>query len=313
MRTQTITDENGNFQLERVGQGPFSFVTTGPTGFSAYGINVLAHAGGQNNLNVMEAELVSPGISGIKQVLLENFPAEIAEEIMQSTLTAKTQPTPTTAAHKIRLINGQLHGQVTSVASGEQQVPGAIVNLIQNGSRIADVQVDQQGNFKIPDLEPGVYDFIAVGINGIAAIRFEALGPDSPMTQIGYRRTPKLIATTLVVALTTKHGSSSVDDSISYSSEPTSYPVYDAPVEYAGESTGFGTAAGGSAGSYSSYPVYSAPARGGFGGGRIRGGRIGGGRMFGLAAFGLGLGALIKEDGDTIIINNPPPQSPYSN
>ena len=54
---------------------------------------------------------------------------------------------------------GNYMGQVTSVANQGSQVPGTIVNLIQNGTRVADIQVDQQGNFSIPDLEPGVYDF----------------------------------------------------------------------------------------------------------------------------------------------------------
>ena len=308
---QTTTDTDGGFELYRVGEGPYSFVVTGPTGFTAYGVNVSDFREGQDPLNLMEAAPVSPGITGIKQVLYVNFPAEIADEIMQTAATKTPQSREATVVNKVRLVNGSLHGQVTSVASEGQQVPGAIVNLIQNGLRIADVQVDQQGNFQIPDLQPGFYDFIAVGIKGLAAIRFEAVGQNSPMTQIAYRRTPKLIATSLVVALTTKNDTGLVDDSIDYTAAPESYPIYDAPVEYAGDSASFGTAAGGSAGYNGSYPASTAPVRGGGFGGRFGGGR--GGRIFGFGALAVGIAALADDNdkGNGGYPPPPPPQSPY--
>ena len=291
---QTTTDINGGFELYRVGEGPYSFVVTGSTGFSAYGVNVSDFREGQDPVNLMEAALVTPSITGIRQVLYVNFPAEIADEIMQTAANNIRQSSQPSAINKVRLVNGRLHGQITSVASEGQQVPGAIVNLVQNGMRIADVQVDQQGSFQIPDLKPGIYDFIAVGIKGIAAIRFEAVDQDSPMTQISYRRTPKLIATSLVVALTTKNDAGLVDDSIDYTVAPESYPVYDAPVEYAGDSTSFGTAAGGSAGYDGSYPAATAPVRGGGFGGRVGGGR--GGRILGFGALAVGIAALADSD-----------------
>lgn len=310
---QATTDLNGNFQLSQVAQGPYSFVVTSPNGFAAYGIQVQQNTNGQDSINVMDAAIVSPQISGIKQVLIENLPPQIANEIMRAS-TQSPQPTPATGLKKIRLVDGQLHGQVTSVANQGAQVPGTIVNLVQNGKRIADVQVDAQGDFNIPDLEPGVYDFIAVGFKGIAAIQFEAVGQDSPITQISYRRTPKLVATMLVVSLTEPTVTSVDDQPVDYTVEPESYPVYDSPVEYAGDSTGYGAAAGGTAGSNGAYPTYSAPARGGGFGGRFGGGR--GGRLLGFAGIGLGAAALATNNNND---NNygggypppPPPQSPH--
>jgi hypothetical protein len=310
---QTQTDLNGNFQLPQVDQGTYSFIVTGPTGFAAYGIQVQGNTDGQNNVNVMDAAIVSPRISGIQQVLIENLPSQIADEIMQASMQT-AQPTPTTGLKKVRLVNGQLHGQVTSVANQGSQVPGTIVNLIQNGTRVADVQVDQQGNFSIPDLEPGVYDFIAVGFKGIAAIQFEAVGQNSPITQISYRRTPKLIATMLVVSLTDPTNNSATEQAVDYTVEPESYPVYDAPVEYAGDSTGYGSAAGGTAGCNGGCPTSSAPVRGGGFGGRFGGGR--GGRILGLAGIGLGAAALATNGNNDDDFGGgypppPPPQSPY--
>ena len=313
---QTQTDLAGRFELQRVDQGPYSFVVTAPTGFAAYGVYVRGNTDGRYNANVMEAAIVSPQITGIERVLQENLPAQIAGEIMQAAQ-QNVQPAAANGLKKIRLINGQLHGQITSLSMQGRQVPGTIVNVIQNGMRVADVEVDAQGNFKVPDLEPGAYDFIAVGYKGIAAIRFEAISQNSPITQVGYKRTPKLIATMLVLTLTDPVSNSKVDDSVSYSTEGGSYPVYDATVEYAGETTSYGAAGGGTLGSQGSYPVYSAPVRGGggFGGGAVaRGGSISG--LAGIAGIAVGATALAtnnnKNDGHGGgYPPPPPPQSPH--
>lgn len=292
---QAQSTDDGSFVIPSVAQGPYSFVATGPTGFAAYGIYVMPN-NGQNQMNIMEAAAVSPQVSGIQQILNANLPTQVTQQIMQTASLNSAQPAQVTGSNTVRLVNGQLHGQVVSLFGQGEYVRGTIVNLIQNGRRVAEVQVDENGQYTIPDLQPGVYDFIAVGHNGLAAIRFEAVGQDAPMTQVAFSRTPTLISTTLDVCLTCAHDNSMVDQTVDYAVDGQGYA--EQPIEYAGEYIGTGGAAGGScgcAGNYSGYNnVY------GYGGGfrgRFRGGS---GRI-------LALGGLA---GGIIAISDPDDQSP---
>ncbi len=292
---QARTSNDGDFMIPGVAQGPYSFVASGPTGFAAYGVFVLANDG-QNDINIMEAAAVSPQVSGIRQILNANLPTQVTDQIMQAASLNSAQPTEVTGASKVRLVDGQLNGQIVSLFGQGERVRGTIVNLVQDGRRVAEVQVDEQGNYTIPDLQPGVYDFVAVGYNGLAALRFEAVGQDSPMTQVAFGTTPILISTTLDACLTCQQDNQVIDQSIDYAVQGDSV-IDDSmmPMEYAGESIGTGTAMGGSCGCEGS-TMYG-------GGGRFRGGFRGGhgGRLllFGAAATGI-----------TALATDPSPASP---
>ena len=134
----------------------------------------------------------------------------------------------------------------------------------------------------------------------LAAIRFEAVGQDSPMTQVSFARTPRLVATSLDVCLTCQQDNQFVDQSVDYAVGGQSYPVYNsAPIEYASQSIGAGGAAGGSCGCSGSTSGFQS---GGSYGGGLRGGRFGGGGRL------LMLGGLAG--GITAIANDPPARSP---
>ena len=290
---QTRTSPYGAFQLSGVSTGPYSFVAAGPEGFSAYGVQV-QEFNGQNQINTLEPASVSSQVAGFHKILADNLPIEVANYIVQSA--SKSTPSAQ-SMNQVRLVNNQLTGQVISLFGEGKTVRGTMVNLVQNGQRIADVQVDEQGNYTIPDLATGVYDFIAVGVNGLAAIRFEAVGQNSPMTKASYGRTPKLIPTSFDVCLTCQQDSYAVDQSVDYAPGQQSYPI-----EYAGESIGTGCANGGTCGSYDNYGGggCSSCNNGGFYGGSGRSSGYGG-RLLLFGGIATGITALAKD---------PAPQSP---
>jgi hypothetical protein len=302
---QAQTTTGGSFTVANVAPGPYSFVATGQTGFAAYGVYVTANTG-QNQVNLMEAAAVSPQFSGINQIVAKSLPTQVADQIMQAAELNTAQPSTVAGANRVRLVNGQLNGQVVSLFGQGERVRGTTVYLIQNGQRIAEVQVDEQGAYTVPDLQPGVYDFVAAGSNGLAAIRFEAVGQDSPMTQVGYTRTPRLVPTSLDVCLTCQQDNSFVDQSVDYAVGNQTYaqPSYESyPVEYAGSSIGNGAASGGSCGCSGNFAGYSNG--GGFSGGGFRGAR-GGLRGSGMGRLLLLGGAA----GGIIAISDPDNNSP---
>ena len=308
VKYQTQANADGTFKLPGVAEGAYSFVATGSTGFATYGVFVTANQAPSAD-NLMEAATVSPQIAGIKKILAENLPPQVIQEIMREPSTGIVKPTNVAGANQVRLIDGQLTGQVHSLYEDGKSVRGTMVNLIQDGRRIADVEVDEHGRYSISDLQPGVYDFIAVGYKGLAAIRFEAVGQDSPMTKVSFGRTPKLVAMSLDVCLTFQQDNTIISDSVDYSMGRGTYPqtTYEsAPIEYAGQSVSYGGAEGGSyssAGNYSNFSNSYGGGGGGGGGGYLRGGRFGGG-------IGGGGGRLLLLGGITAIANDPPASSP---
>jgi hypothetical protein len=277
---QTKTDRTGHFTIQNAQVGPYSFIATGSTGFAAYGVYITAY-NGQNDLNFMEAAAVSPNFGGFQQILNENLPTQVADQIMESAELSTAQPAGVTGSNRIRLVNGKLHGQIVTLFGQGQRVQGTMVNLVQNGRRIADVEVDQDGNFTIPDLQPGIYDFVAVGHSGLAAIRFEAVGQDSPITQVSFTKSPVLVATSLNICLTCQQDNEIVDQSVDYAvgAENYSQPNFEnaGAIEYAGQAAGCGCAAGGACGAANNYAAFGGGAGGGQFGGGAGGGRFGGG------------------------------------
>jgi hypothetical protein len=277
---QAQTQADGSFTIQGLNEGAYSFFAAGQNGVAAYGIYVTRQPG--QTSNVLEATTCSAGYQGVKQLLQQNVPAVVAQSV--STALQSVQTTSVSTAKQIQLSNGRLHGQVSSVYSANQTVQSVQVYLIQNDQPIAQVQTDARGAFSIPDVAPGIYDFVAVGQNGFAATRFEAVGQSGPMTQVSYRQP---LTQTMDVALTCNScGGGQVAQPIDYAPsvamEPAYSSSYAAPVEYAGESIAYGGASGGSCGCSGSYSN--------FGGGGVVRGRFGGGLRGGSALRG-GAGA----------------------
>ncbi|MFK7766852.1 MAG: carboxypeptidase-like regulatory domain-containing protein [Mariniblastus sp.] len=296
---QAQTSADGSFSVSGIAQGPYSFFAAGKSGIAAYGVYVT----GQNGpaaLNILEATTASANYSGLQQVLQASVPQVVIQALASASQTGAGSAIP--AAKQIRLINNRLQGRISSLYQG-QSTAGIQVQLIQNDRPIAQVQTDASGTFSVPDLQPGIYDFVAASQNGFAAGRFEAIGGSNPMSQVAYRKT----TAQLDACLTCPSGNQAMASApIDYAvgNDVMMEPSYSAPVEYAGESIAYGGASGGSCGACGNYSNFGGGGvvRGRFGGGRI-GSRFGGGaaganagRLIMLGGLGAGILAIADDD-----------------
>ena len=169
---ETTTDSSGTFQISNIAEGAYSFVATGNNGFAAYGVNVVANDG-NSTVNAMQAAAVSPRFDVVKDILQSNLPQQVAAEILEGS----SNITPElVGSNRIQLQNGNLVGNIVPLYGDISDVEGTIVHIIQNDAQVARVQADANGDFSVAELEPGVYDFVAAGPTGIAAVSFQAVG-----------------------------------------------------------------------------------------------------------------------------------------
>ena len=321
---EVVTDSTGTFTIDNVSEGAYSFVATGENGFAAYGVNVVANDGTQE-VNVIEAAAVSPQFETVQNILSNNLPQTVADEIAEST---NSNAKDFVGSNRVKLVDGGLRGHVVPLLGEVAQANGTYVHLIQNNQQVAEVQTDATGAFHIADLAPGVYDFVAAGPSGFAAVSFEAVQEDLDVAAsvMDSEEIPVAIAaepaayqdmistdlpmdmsSSLDVCLTCGQDAGFVGEQVSYAGTevyPESYDTgyYDsAPIEYAGEMVSTGGSCGGSCGQaadfsgYSSCNTCSGAATGGrrglFGGG-LFGGAGGAGGLSRLLLLG-GLGAAV--------------------
>ena len=175
---ETVTDSTGTFRIDNVAEGAYSFVATGEGGFAAYGVNVVAH-NGNSQVNAMEAAAVSPRFSVVKEILENNLPQQIASEILEGSSNITDE---LVGANRIQLQDGNLVGSIVPLFGEIAAVEGTNVHIIQNDKQVAQVQADVNGAFSVANLEPGVYDFVAAGPTGIAAVSFQAIDEEGQIT-----------------------------------------------------------------------------------------------------------------------------------
>ena len=170
---ETKTTKDGIFAVDGLSEGIYSFVATGETGFAAYGVRVVGFEDG-SDVNVMEAAAVSPNFSAVKSILKKNLPTDVANEIIAVSRDNKVVDR-VVGANRVRLNDGQLVGHVMPMLGDVSIVEGTQIHIIQDDQQVAQVEVGKQGSFMVPDLEPGVYDFVAAGPSGFAAVSFQAV------------------------------------------------------------------------------------------------------------------------------------------
>ena len=349
--SETSTQEDGSFIAYKVPEGAYSFVATGENGFAAYGVRVVSDPTGKLD-NLMEAAAVSPNFASVKQIIKDKLPAEVTEQILSTVVSNEDR---VVGSNRVRLNEGQLRGSVVALLGDRDSVEGTYVHIIQDNSKIAEVQADSSGSFMVLDLEPGVYDFVAAGPSGFAAVSFEAVQDElsvidaegSVADLIDTDELPVSIepgtiepgfvvadpityqdavladipydagfSNSLDVCLTCQQDAPFVGEQVfsgEIISDPIfeSAPIFDEPIQYAGESVGCGCASGGCCGAESNFsnfsscntcnpaPVSSCCNTGGRGlGGRLFGG--GGGNFGRLALLGAigGIIAVAVDDDD---------------
>lgn len=298
---QLRTDADGYFVADNMAPGSYSFLATGRGGFAAYGVQVLPY----NNARAagaMEAAAISTQFAGLAEIINDRLPAVIASDLM-SLENPASQQADFEGENVVQLVDGHLFGRVATVKTSSRNVERTTVLLIRDGRQVAETTVDQGGQFSISGLQSGVYDFLASGDNGLAAIRFRAIdeadlanlharSEPSMFAPVSYRRWVDPLAAALDVCLTCQQDNNFVGQQIdaAVSGDLVDAMPYDSalPIEYASEATAYGGAAGGSCASSGTFTGFASS--GGYAGNSFGGTFGGSGAGFGSGA-GLGSGA----------------------
>ncbi len=165
----TTTDRDGRYTITDLEPGIHTLATTDRTGTTIFGINVLPYQPGQEDSD-----------SFVDAFVISNETTIVHSWIMAGKQRFKKNGGRTTgsknfpAGHNVvSLDNGVFKGKVYSFFEGAD-VSDTKITLLQDGVRVRQGRVDQKGLFVFQDLPPGIYDLVATGSEGIAAIRFVA-------------------------------------------------------------------------------------------------------------------------------------------
>ena len=315
------TNSEGDFTIKGLAEGAYSFFAAGKNGLAAYGVYVTSEPQSATQ-NILEAVAASSRNNAVEQLIQHSAPPQVAKSLRKA-IQSVTRGSEIQTNKQIRLINGRLYGQISTLFSEKQSIAGLQVQLIQNNDTIAQVETDAGGAFSFPDVEPGVYDYVIGGSSGFAAGRLEAIENSSPTQQVSFRRA----ITQLDACLTCPDLSleQPVDYAVSQDDvyiEPSYAETPSAPIEYAGESVGYGAASGGTCGVCETASSFDAGGvvSGDFGiqngcnvcssGGGLRAriggaGLLGGGqsglsRLISIAGLGVGIIAIADDDSDIV-------------
>ena len=163
------TNSLGQFEFSGVEEGVYSFVATGKDGFAACGVKVAQGVGA----NTMEVAVVNPDFKQVREI----FDATPATDVSLASAGTE-QPTRIDGNNRVATSNGNLVGKLFDFVSGA--VPAETKTyLLKNNQRIAEATVDAFGQFNFAGVEPGVYEFVAAGPTGYAAVSFEAVAQEA--------------------------------------------------------------------------------------------------------------------------------------
>jgi hypothetical protein len=313
--SQTTTSETGEFSVADLQPGNYSIFVAGQNQFAAQGIAIEANSSDADN-DFVTMTTIETKYSGIQELMAKTLPTDIADSVNSGSVMRSVSDSEVAIAKKVRIINGKLRGQITSLIS-ESNVEGVQVHLLQDNKPVAQVETDSMGKFSIPDFEAGTYDFVAAGPSGFAAIRVEAIGSRSPMTMVSYNQAvPSLLSVPLAEDCPCNQPAPA-EQPIEYqvNNQVAMEPASQSSIEYVGESVGCGCAGGGSAGNYGNFSNSTGSVLGnsrGFlsggssygGGGFGAAGGLGGGaagasglaRLIGLGAFATSVAAIADDD-----------------
>ncbi len=206
----TTTDGSGKFSLAQVTPGPYSMVVCGADGFAAHGVYV-APSSSRLFVNGLRPGFVSPQVPGFRTVLKENLPRAVAAKILGShdpsfddvsVAFNRSDSGASSQLRQVQLDQGQLRGRIGNMFGQAQDMRGIMVSIVQNGKRVAEAKVDDRGLFAVPNMQPGVYEFVAVGRQGFAAVRFNAVGDSVPIIDGSFQSPIGPITSSLDVCLT---------------------------------------------------------------------------------------------------------------
>ncbi len=217
----SATDDQGRFELEDVEPGVYTLVAAGQNGFLAYGVQVLpqleefdvleldaqvdpasakrryyvSHFGIPEGVEIQEelqidAAAVPPEFETLERISQNFLPSATALSVGRDVddLKAIDKATNIQGGFQFPLDEaGNFNGRIQPIAT-ERGEPAKLTEmnifLIEDDLEVARVPVEENGDFKIEDVSPGVYSLVAAGKDGFAALSFELVTPDPETSEV---------------------------------------------------------------------------------------------------------------------------------
>ena len=282
---QGTTNDMGEFALAQMTPGQYSIVIAGRNQLAAQGV-VIERDRSQNANDFVELSTIQTNYKGVQDLVTTALPQQITKSMGGAPskfqqVSASFSDVP--IAKQVQIINGRIRGQVVSLVN-ENNIAGATIHMLQDSVPVAQVEIDSEGYFTIPDAEAGMYDMVATADSGMAAMRIEAIANKTPMKMISYSQQ---VPTELSIPLAEDcpcNSAQQTDQPIQASNEQAAMEgCSQCPVEYASESIGCGGSCGCSGGAAGNFSNVSGRVLGGRGGllGGGNGGVLGGGALAG--------------------------------
>jgi hypothetical protein len=279
---QGKTNSDGVFSINDVPEGVYSFIASGESGYAAYSIRVLSDSSGKYS-DVVEVAAVTE-VNAVDRLINKQIQPEAQRAGTDSSELSEA------GVNRVVVMDGNLIGRALDLdGNGISQMQ---IDILKDGVSVASVMTGVDGEYVVPDIQPGVYGLVAVGANAAAVVGFEAV-------EIADQAIKSSFVSTAGEA-TRKYGESLIvyvaarQDLVQEVIIEEEFVYEDAPIEYIGQSIACGGACG-SCGPAADSCCSPAPGCGILGGGGGGGGGIG--RLIAIGGLTVGVIALAGDGG----------------
>jgi hypothetical protein len=178
----TVTDAGGTFQVEGLVAGAYTLVAAGANGLVAHGVYVTTDAAeGTEQSVALQTAAVGPEFDDVVEFITEHTVP--AGEQVADAAANELELSQVESSNKVTLTDaGHLEGRMVSLndrVSEDRDYSNMSARLLSGSELVADVTISADGTFTVENVAPGVYDLVAAGDQGFAAISFEAVAAQS--------------------------------------------------------------------------------------------------------------------------------------
>ncbi len=261
-----VADSNaqGQFSFAGVAPGDYSLVAQSADAMSAFSLKVVSPTHGRHLGNSVDVRCIRPVSNRVTEIIRSHVVPTVGGPQMVMDMDPLASSRTFADSHSISADEaGNLNGRVGSIfGGGGRDMRGTMVYILRDGTEVARTTCSHDGTFRVTGLKSGVYNFVAAGPVGFAALSFNFVNPyvaDSGTAKKIYVSAPAVNASSLNVEL-------------SANIEPEVVPVMEEVVVDTVPPPAYGV--------------------GGWGGGSFGGGGGGGGSMGGMSSGLIGLAGL---------------------
>ncbi len=179
------TNSQGKFEFANAKPGLYSLVCRTNQSFSVMALHVLDTEKGAHLPSSVEVRPVRQAGELVKSIVrAQVVPPFVGSFTNNSVETPTIDPIASerrfALTHVVKLDDkGELHGQLarSGVSAQKSNTQGMTVYVLNGENEVARTESDNEGHFVIRGLTPGVYGFVAAGVNGVAATSFQVVDP----------------------------------------------------------------------------------------------------------------------------------------